>query len=128
MAKKTVKKLNKKQILKRTPKVDGLGPHDVKRLVTAIRKVWSWNYARKLCVERCTDKDGFGWCEGKTCKKKGPHPKIYADHIEPIGAFDPKTYLQRVFVSSKALQGLCKSCHDKKTREENAMRDMGLIV
>jgi hypothetical protein len=104
------------------PVVDGLGPRDVKRLRTAIRQVWSWNHARKLCIARATDKDGFGHCE--KCKTKVP--KLYADHIKPVGAFDARTFILRMFRPSLDLQALCKRCHDKKTREDRADEALGL--
>lgn len=107
-------------------KIDGLGPIDEKRLRTAIRQVWSWNYARKLCIERATDRDGFGHCEG--CGAKAP--KLFADHIEPVGTFNARTFIERMFISSKYLQALCKKCHDAKTREEknlNASKDLNFL-
>lgn len=99
--------------------VDGLGPKDVKRLISAIRQVWAWNYARKLCIERATDAEGFGHCEA--CRAKVP--KLYADHINPIGGFDPRTYIERMFLPSSHLQAICKRCHDAKTRVEKNLRD-----
>lgn len=104
---------------KKLPKIDGLGPEDEKRLRNAIREVWSWNYARKLCIQRATDQAGFGKCEG--CKKKVP--KLFADHIEPIGEFDSRTFIDRMFLPSSYLQALCKKCHDAKTRVEGYLRD-----
>lgn len=100
------------------PDVDGLGPKDIKRLVTAIRKVWGWNYARRITLERARDKDGFDVCE--LCFKRTP--KNYPDHIEPVGPFHPKTFIARMFVSSKDLQAVCKECHRKKTNREFKMR------
>jgi hypothetical protein len=103
---------------KRAENVDGLGPKDIKRLVTAIRKVWGWNYARRLCLERAISPDGFPVCE--KCHKKVP--KVWPDHIEPIGTFHLKEYIARMFVSSKRLQALCKNCHRLKTNKEAAAR------
>lgn len=98
------------------PKIDGLGPHDTKRILTALRKIWGWNYGRKLVIDRCTDGEGFGRCE--KCKKRCP--KIFVDHIRPVGTFHPRETILKMFVSSKQLQGLCKICHQKKTNVENA--------
>lgn len=98
-------------------KVDGLGPKDVERIRKAVRQVWSWSHARKLCVQRCTDAEGFAHCENHKCKKKVP--KIYPDHITAVGAVDAG-FLERMFTPSKNLQGLCKKCHDRKTRQERA--------
>lgn len=111
--------MNKRKLLKQVKleKVDGLGPDDIKKLRTAIRKVWSWSRARKLCIERATGKDGFPRCE--KCKKKVP--KVFPDHIIPCGELD-EGYIKRMFVSSNRLQALCQKCHRIKTNEENAFR------
>lgn len=97
--------------------VDGLGPKDSDRLRIAIRKVWSWSHARKLCIARATQKDGFAVCE--LCKKKAP--RVYADHRLPVGEFGPG-FIERMFVPSSALDALCKQCHDRKTRGEAKAR------
>ncbi len=99
-------------------KVDGLGPRDVKRLVTAIRRVWGWNEARKICLARATGKDGFARCE--LCKKKVP--KVYPDHIEPVGTFHAETYIKRMFIASSRLQAICKNCHRLKTNRERRLK------
>jgi hypothetical protein len=95
-------------------KVDGLGPEDIKKIRSAIRLVWQRSsYARKLCVTRSTHKDGFPRCE----KCKGKVPKIYVDHIEPVGDLDDG-FIPRLWCSSDRLQALCKKCHDEKTKLE----------
>lgn len=109
------KKVAKKQVVK----IDGLSPGDIAKLRTAIRKVWSWSYPRRLCVQRATDKEGYGRCE--LCKKRCP--KVYADHITPCGDVDAG-FIKRVFCPSSKLQALCKKCHDKKTyAERKALRE-----
>lgn len=100
-------------------KIDGLGPIDEKRLRTAIRQVWSWNHARRLCIERATDEEGFGRCEG--CKRKVP--KLFADHKDQIGEFKARTFIERMFVPSSELQALCKRCYDAKNRIDRYLRD-----
>lgn len=99
---------------KKVAKVDGLGPEDLKKLRSAIRKVWSWSYPRKLCVARATQEDGFSVCEG--CHKIVA--KVYPDHIIPVGNLD-SGFIERMFCPSTGLQALCKKCHGKKTREDN---------
>jgi hypothetical protein len=64
-------------------------------------------------VDRCTGDDGFFYCE--QCKEKCPQIKI--DHIVACGDLDGG-FLARLFCPSSGLQGLCKSCHDAKTRDE----------
>lgn len=92
---------------------DGLGPKEIKNIRSALRLVWHRSHARKLVVIRCTGKDGFARCE--KCKKKTPALKV--DHIENCGDVDG-SYIIRLFVPSNKLQGLCKLCHNKKTKEE----------
>lgn len=97
-------------------KTDGLGPYEIKRIRSAVRQVWHRCHARALVVKRCTGKDGFPRCE--TCGKKTPVLKI--DHIEAVGDVDAG-FILRMFVPSKQLQGMCKKCHDAKTRSERAV-------
>lgn len=98
------------------PKVDGISAKNIAQIRTAIRRVWAWSTPRKLVIERCTGKDGWQYCE--KCKKKAP--KIFVDHIEACGDVLDGGYIQRMFTPSKNLQGLCKKCHDVKTKEEMA--------
>lgn len=107
--------------------VDGLGPRDFARIQKALRQIWSWSHARKLCLARVTDKKGYARCE-KCGEKK--LPKVWPDHIVPCGNLDeqPLTgeavgkYVARMFVPSKKLQALCKECHREKTNAENRVR------
>lgn len=105
---------------KKHPLVDDLGPRDFERIRTALRQVWSWSYPRRLCIARATDKKGFGWCE--ECKARVP--KLFADHITPIGVIDREFRLTQMFRPSKFLQALCGKCHGRKTREEKKARDL----
>lgn len=98
---------------KRFPKVDGLGPVDVKRIRSALRDAWRWNHARQLVIKRCLLPDGFSRCE--RCESTAP--KIFVDHIDAVGEVDAG-YIQRLFVPSNLLQGLCKKCHAHKTKIE----------
>lgn len=98
-------------------KTDGLGPLEIKKIRTAVRLVWHRSYARSLVVKRCTGKDGFARCE--KCGKRTPALKI--DHIVAAGDLDGG-YLKRMFCPSKELQGLCKPCHDPKTKAERALK------
>lgn len=93
---------------------DGLGPYEIKRLRSALRQCWHRCRARKLCVDRCTNKkDGFTYCE--LCKAMTP--KLKVDHIKAVGEMDAG-HIFRLFCPSKFLQGLCKTCHDEKTKQE----------
>lgn len=98
---------------KKLKPTDGLGPLEVKKLRAALRLVWHRSHPRKLVVNRCIGADGFFRCE--KCKRKTPQIKI--DHKTVLGSLD-RDYIQRLFCSSKELQGLCKKCHDVKTKKE----------
>lgn len=106
------KKKNKKQ----KERVDGLGPSDIKRIRSAIRMVWHWSWPRKLCANRALGKDGFSKCE--KCKKRAP--KVFIDHIVPVGNVDAG-FIVRLWCPSNGLQALCKKCHDEKTKEERKL-------
>lgn len=107
MPKKRVKKVKQ-------AKIDGLSNGDIKKIRTAVRRVWAWSHPRRLCEKRAYwHKDGFPRCE--QCKKKAP--KIFIDHIENVGDVD-EGFIKRMFVSSHGLQALCKKCHDFKTKQE----------
>lgn len=92
---------------------DGLGPREIARVRAAIRLVWHRCYARKLAVIRCVGEDGFSYCEG--CKQRSP--KVFIDHIVTVGDLDGG-FIKRLFCPSCGLQGLCKACHDAKTKLE----------
>lgn len=117
MGKKTAKKLVKKKV----QITDGLGPHEIKRIRAAIRQVWHRSFARALVVKRCLGRGGFSYCE--QCKKRAP--KIFIDHIQTVGEVD-SGFIERLFCPSGALQGLCKTCHDHKTKMERGLKSMGL--
>lgn len=96
--------------------IDGLGPKNIKAIRNAVRLIWHRSHAKRLVVQRCTDKDGFPFCE--KCKKRVP--KIAVDHIKNVGDVDGG-FIERMFVPSKYLQGLCKACHNPKTKIEHAV-------
>jgi hypothetical protein len=106
-------KMAKRKAKPKPQKIDGLSPGDVEKIRKAIRQVWSWSYPRKLCIARCTGEDGFPQCE--QCKERCP--KIFVDHITRVGCVDAG-FIERMFTPSMNLQGLCKRCHDAKTRLE----------
>lgn len=94
-------------------KTDGLGPLEIKKIRTALRLVWQRSHARKLVVERCTKADGFTYCE--KCDEATPALKV--DHIERVGDLDAG-FIDRLFIPSSGLQGLCRLCHNEKTKAE----------
>lgn len=98
---------------KKLTKCDGLGPYEVKKIREALRVVWHRSLARKLVVDRCTDGHGFTRCEN--CGKRTPTLKV--DHMEQCGDVD-EGFIKRLFCPSEELWGLCKPCHDIKTKAE----------
>lgn len=103
-------------------KFDGLSMDDARRITSAVRQAWQWSHMWRLVKKRCTKEDGFSYCENEKCESFGkPVPKVFVDHIEPAGSAISPGYIERMFVPSSRLQGLCKRCHDKKTREEKAL-------
>lgn len=98
-------------------KIDGLSAGDIEKIRRAIRQVWSWSHPRRLVVKRCLVEDGFSKCE----QCKNVVPKIYVDHTKQVGDVDGG-FISRLFVPSKLLQGLCKKCHDAKTKQERASK------
>lgn len=100
-------------------KTDGLSGDDLKRIHKAVRQVWSWSYPWRLAKARAMGDDGFPRCENRKCPQKGePVPKVFVDHIDPVGEVGGPNYIARMFIPSRRLQALCKKCHDLKTREE----------
>lgn len=100
---------------KKVQKTDGLGPYEISKIRGAIRLVWQRSLARKIVVDRCTGFDGYSYCE--KCLERAP--KIFIDHILNVGDVD-EGFIARLFCSSDKLQGLCKKCHDPKTKKEKA--------
>lgn len=109
----STQKVVKKSGKKKAQKTDGLGPREIKQIRAAIRLVWQRSLARKLVVLRCTDKDGFMFCE--KCGKRVP--KIFVNHIDTVGDVD-EGFIERMFCPSMFLEGLCKPCHDPITKLE----------
>lgn len=103
------------------PKVDGLGPDDLKKIHKAVRQVWMWSYPRRQAVARAMDAKGFPKCE--RCGKRSP--KVSIDHIDPVGEIGGPDYIARMWCPSDRLQGLCKACHAPKTKREGKARAVG---
>jgi len=96
-------------------------PYDYKRFViSASRLIFFRSPIRRAVAKRCFVSKGLYVCE--LCKK--PTDKIQVDHIKPIGlSKDWNEFFEFLFCSLDELQGICKSCHDKKTtKDKNEMR------
>lgn len=64
-------------------------------------------------------------CE--TCQEKVAAKLFFVDHTSPVvdpttGFIDYNTYAARLFCSINNLTGMCKPCHDLKSKAENAVR------
>lgn len=101
--------------MKKNKPSDGLGPLEIAKIRNSIRLVWQRSHPRRVAVKRCTRPDGFKVCE--KCAEVTPDIKI--DHIIQVGDLD-EGFLKRLFCSSTGLQGLCRSCHNEKTKAERA--------
>jgi hypothetical protein len=97
----------------KTERIDGLSPKDIEKIRKAIRQVWQWSHMWFLVRKRCLLPNGFSRCE--KCKQRCP--KVFVDHKNPVGDVD-SGFIDRLFCPSKDLQGLCKKCHDDKTKQE----------
>jgi len=116
-----VRKLMAKKV--KPLKVDGLSPKDLQKIRSAIRQVWHRSYPRKLCALRAIDESGFSKCE--KCSERVP--KVYIDHIEPVGDI-LHGGIERMFTASHNLQALCKKCHSVKTKLDNAKTKKAKVV
>jgi hypothetical protein len=101
---------------KKLQKMDGLGPYEVQKIRSALRLVWQRSHAWKIVTKRCTAPDGFKFCE----KCHQPTPTLKIDHLKVCGDVMDGGYIARLFTPSKNLQGLCKPCHDFKTKGERS--------
>lgn len=85
------------------------------------------------CLKNARVRRGFYFCEGckqevtasiKTGGKRTNN--VYVDHIEPIvpvtGWISWDSCIENMFCEEDNLQVLCKECHDKKSKEETALR------
>ena len=97
----------------------------------ALHKIWRWSKPRRECLAISKIFDSSRQGDWHTCAKcDGIFPKdgVQVDHINPVvdpstGFVDWNTYIQRLlYISTKDLQTLCKSCHSSKSTEENSRR------
>ena len=59
------------------------------------------------------------------CEKEFTNKDVQVDHISPVvdpkkGFKDWNTFIKRLFCDADNLQVVCRPCHKKKTKEENA--------
>lgn len=97
--------------------------------ISFARRVFHWSPAYRAAVkaaEMVVGKKTLYRCA--SCKSLVERSEKHVDHISPVievgtkwsGSWD--YYRDRLFVSERHLQVLCKSCHKKKTEQENTER------
>jgi 5-methylcytosine-specific restriction endonuclease McrA len=103
----------------------------------AIRRVFSRSELRRRIVD-LTVMEGYSdptrkrvktWCLCPVCKVPTPKSYMQVDHIDPIiplnRSFEEMSLdevVDRIWCEENNLQALCETCHDKKTKAENAER------
>ena len=95
--------------------IDGLGSVELQKLRNAVRQIWQRSKAWKIVKARCLDEEGYPKCE--QCHLRVP--KIFVDHIVPIGDMLEPGFFERLMVPSTELRGICKECHAPKTKRDN---------
>lgn len=101
-------------------------PRPLKAIILAgLGKAWMFWPPRNAVKKRCKDPVRPGWFVCELCKQS--REKIDVDHIIPCikpadGFTSWDAYINARFVTEDKLQGLCKDCHSKKTKAENAVR------
>lgn len=103
----------------------------------AIRRVFSRSELRRKILDDSVIKDYSDpsrkrvtrWSRCASCKKMEPTYKLEIDHknpVIPIGeSLEDQSWDQvvdRVWCDERQLQALCETCHDAKTKTENAER------
>ena len=93
-------------------------------IFAGLGKVWMWWPPRNEVKKRCKIEGKPGWYKCELCKLE--RERIDIDHIQPCipvtGFTTWDNYITSRFVTADKLQGICKDCHSKKTKEENKIR------
>lgn len=103
----------------------------------AIRRTFSRSELRRRALDKALVKDYHDpsrkrvtrWGKCSVCKKTEPAYLLQVDHVTPIIPVDKTlddmswdAVIDRVWCDERNLQAVCRVCHDKKTKEENAER------
>lgn len=93
-------------------------------IFAGLGKVWMWWPPRNEVKKRCKVEGKSGWFKCELCGQE--REKIDVDHIRPVvpvsGFTTWDAYIAARFVTADKLQGICKDCHKRKTKVENAQR------
>lgn len=93
-------------------------------IFAGLGKVWMWWPPRNEVKKRCKVREKSGWFACELCHKECE--RLDVDHIMPVvpvyGFTTWDHYIASRFVTADKLQGICRDCHKKKTKDENAKR------
>jgi 5-methylcytosine-specific restriction endonuclease McrA len=93
-------------------------------IFAGLGKVWMWWPERLAVKKRCKVEGKTGWYRCELCR--GEVERLDVDHIIPVVPVSGFTtwdhYIASRFVTADKLQGICRECHAKKTKEENRQR------
>lgn len=101
-------------------------PRSLKQVLMAgLGRSWMMWGPRNEVKRRCKVPGKAGWWTCEECHEE--HEKIEIDHISPVvpvvdGFTTWDAYIGSKFVAADGLRGLCRSCHQAKTKEENKKR------
>ena len=96
-----------------------------KYFIQKMRQVFRWYPARKECRDEADCGKDLYICA--QCLQTYDRKFTYVDHIEPVVSVEQgwqgyDVYMARLFCPKENLQVLCKACHSKKSKAENAAR------
>jgi len=103
----------------------GVDKNERKFVVDGLRRLWLRWPARTKVKQAARVARGKYQCAG--CDEIVSAGKITVDHVEPcvdpeMGFQDWNTFVSRLLCPRENLQCLCKTCHSKKSKAENARR------
>lgn len=103
-------------------------------IVAAIRQAHSRWGPKFVCIKDAYIEDGINPATGKKCKlhrcpqceELFPQGMMRADHnipvVGPEGFVDWNTLIDRMFKEKDGYNAICKECHEKFSKHENALR------
>jgi len=106
------------------------------KVISALRRVFRTYPPYKEVLNRCKS-EWFADCKNgnkrrrvsfkcETCNKVVPRKGFAVDHTDPVialtGFVDYNTFIARLFCPIANLSGMCKTCHDRKSKDEASDR------
>lgn len=107
------------------------------KVISALRRIFRTYPAYQEVLRRCKNYWFYPCKNGnermrvnfkcESCGDKVDRNKFAVDHTSPVldpttGFVDYNTFVSRLFCPVTNLTGMCKKCHDKKSKAENAQR------